>query len=120
LLEAALIDRLKLKKDDDPYVEPLIGLILQRRGSVPIEALSGFAGITRQHVARKFDRYVGVSPKLFCRVVRFQDLMKTIRLAGEADWAATALDLGYYDQAHMISDFKEFSGTTPTSLVRPG
>jgi AraC-like DNA-binding protein len=116
-LEAALLERLKLKKDDDPYVEPLVGLILQRRGAVAIEALSEFAGISRQHVARKFDRYVGITPKLFCRVVRFQDLMKTIRLTDKVDWATTALDFGYYDQAHMISEFKKFSGLTPASFA---
>jgi AraC-like DNA-binding protein len=117
LVEGVLLEKLGRKKDDDPYVGPLVDLIVRERGGVSVEALSEFAGISRQHIARKFDRYVGISPKLFSRVMRFQDLMTTIRGARNIDWASTALDLGYYDQAHMISDFKEFSGQTPASFL---
>jgi len=117
LVERVLLDKLCRKRDDDPYVGALIDLIVRKRGAVSIEGLSEFAGISRQHIARKFDRYVGISPKLFSRVMRFQDLMTTIRAGRNIDWASTALDLGYYDQAHMISDFKEFSGKTPALFL---
>ena len=117
VVERVLLNKLGRKKDDDPYVGALVDLIVRERGAVSVEALSEFAGISRQHIARKFDRYVGISPKLFSRVMRFQDLMTTIREAPHIDWASTALDLGYYDQAHMISDFKEFSGQTPLSFL---
>jgi len=120
LLETTLLGKLERKKDEDPYVEALVGMILGRRGAVSIGALSQFAGISRQHVARKFDRHVGISPKLFCRIMRFQELMRTIRLGSDTDWATTALELGYYDQAHMISEFKEFSGLTPTLFAVVG
>jgi|SRR5262245_21738966 len=120
LLEGELLERLKRKETDDPYVEGLVRVILDRRGAVSIEALSEYAGISRQHMARKFAQYVGISPKLFCRIMRFQDLMATIRLARKIDWATTALDFGYYDQAHMISDFKEFCGLTPASFAEIG
>jgi AraC-like DNA-binding protein len=117
LIETVLVDKLKLKKDDDVYVEALVDLIRRQQGAVSIQTLSEFAGISRQHVARKFARYVGISPKLFCRVVRFQHMLARIKLARDVDWAATALDLGYYDQAHMILDFKEFSGRTPAAFL---
>jgi AraC-like DNA-binding protein len=117
LMDALLLDRLKVNNDDDLYVEALVDLIQRRQGAVSIQTLSEFAGISRQHIARKFDRYLGISPKLFSRIVRFQDLIKKIRLSPSVDWATTALDLGYYDQAHMISDFKEFSGQTPASFA---
>ena len=116
LLEAALLERLDRKRAEDPYLEALVDLILRRQGSVSIAALSKFAGLSRQHVARKFDRYIGINPKLFCRVVRFQSLLEAIRLARGVDWAAAALELGYYDQAHMILEFKEFSGLTPATF----
>jgi len=117
LVERVLLDKLVCKRDDDPYIGALVDHIVGKRGAVSIEALSEFAGISRQHIARKFDRYVGISPKLFSRIMRFQDLMNTIRAAHNIDWASIALDLGYYDQAHMISDFKEFSGQTPGSFL---
>ena len=102
---------------EDPYIQPIIRFVLDRRGAVSVQSLSVLAGISRQHIARKFDHYVGISPKLFCRVVRFQNMMRSVASLGNVDWASAALDLGYYDQAHMISDFKEFSGLTPASFL---
>jgi len=116
-LEEELLKRLRSMNTEDPYLQPIIRFILDRRGAVSVESLSTMAGISRQHMARKFDHYVGISPKLFCRVMRFQNMMKNVRSLGSVDWASAALDLGYYDQAHMISDFKEFSGLTPASFL---
>jgi AraC-like DNA-binding protein len=116
-LEKELLKRLHSFDAEDPYIQPIIGFILDRRGAVSVQSLSALAGISRQHIARKFDHYVGISPKLFCRVVRFQNMMRSVASPGNVDWASAALDLGYYDQAHMISDFKEFSGLTPTAFL---
>jgi AraC-like DNA-binding protein len=116
-LEEELLKRLHSMNTEDPYIQPIIRFILDRRGAVSVQSLSGLAGISRQHIARKFDHYVGISPKLFCRVVRFQNVMRSVASPGNVDWASAALDLGYYDQAHMISDFKEFSGLTPAAFL---
>ena len=112
-LERVLLRRLALDGKQDPRVEAAVDFILRQRGTPSVQAVCAHAGISRQHLARKFAHHVGISPKLFCRVVRFQNIVERLRGSGPVDWSATALELGYYDQAHMISDFKELAGLSP-------
>ncbi|MGI8990778.1 MAG: DUF6597 domain-containing transcriptional factor [Bryobacteraceae bacterium] len=59
-------------------------------------------------------RECGLTPKAFCRVRRFQHVLRSIHGAREVDWADVSLDSGYFDQAHFIHDFRAFSSLTPT------
>ena len=117
-LEQALLRRLSRAPSSAAGLGAMLDFIGRRRGLVSVEWLSGAGGISRQHLARKFRQSVGIGPKLFCRVARFHAML------GEAyrqplDWAAAAADFGYYDQAHLISEFKEFTGLTPVQFFRP-
>lgn len=112
-LEQELLRRLALDGKQDPCVEAAVAFILRQRGTPSVQAVCAQAGISRQHLARKFAHHVGISPKLFCRVVRFQNIVEQLRGSGPVGWSATALELGFYDQAHMISDFKELAGLSP-------
>ncbi|MGZ7079073.1 MAG: helix-turn-helix domain-containing protein, partial [Thermoanaerobaculia bacterium] len=71
----------------------------------------------------RFDAAVGVSPKMFARVVRFRRVLREIA-APAVDWSDVALSAGYFDQSHLIADFRQFAGTTPVpfflSRDRPG
>jgi AraC-like DNA-binding protein len=98
---------------DDRYITAIISQVTARRGEISVEQLARTAGITRQHLGRKFDYYVGVSPKLFIRLIRFRSLIEQAALVGVKDLSLVALDHGYYDQAHMTHDFREFSGVSP-------
>ena len=62
---------------------------------------------------------VGVAPKQFCRLARFDLLFKAAYQKPRVDWAAVALGCGYYDQAHLIAEFKDFTGMTPTAFFLP-
>ena len=64
-----------------------------------------------------FREQVGMSPKLYCRVRRFQAAVQAIGTGKAVDWTTVALDCGYYDQAHFIHDFRAFSGLTPTMYL---
>ena len=75
-------------------------------------------GISQRWFIQLFRDTVGLTPKQFCRVLRFQEVLKRIRQGQQVDWVAIALDCGYYDQAHLIRDFQLFSGLSPTSYVR--
>lgn len=90
-----------------------VDAILRSPNGVSIQAISSQVGLSRQHLAKKFAQQVGIGPKLLARVVRFRRALRYIRRSTTVDWSAAALALGYYDQAHMISDFKQFSGLTP-------
>jgi AraC-like DNA-binding protein len=71
-------------------------------------------GLSERRFIELFHEQVGLTPKAFCRVRRFQHVLKTVHGARELNWAQIALNSGYYDQSHFIHDFRELSGLTPT------
>jgi AraC-like DNA-binding protein len=64
-----------------------------------------------------FTKEVGLTPKLFCRVRRFQRVLRMISGGEEVDWAEVALSCGYFDQAHFNHDFRGFSGICPSRYL---
>jgi len=58
---------------------------------------------------------VGLTPKTVARIVRFGRVAERLRLASGVRWSELALDTGYYDQSHLLRDFTDFAGTTPTT-----
>ena len=102
-------------------VDEAIRRIVDAGGSLGITRLAPALGVTRQHLARRFSQLVGVSPKTFARVVRLGRVIERARAvpAGEAiNWSALALDVGYYDQAHLVDEFRELTGVTPAVWQR--
>lgn len=73
-------------------------------------------GVTARHLRRAFTESVGIGPKEFARTVRLQRAVRTA--ATSNDWARIAADAGYYDQAHLIADFREFLGLTPSAFLK--
>lgn len=118
LLEEELRRRLANGGRQDARVDAAVETVLRRRGAVSTRDLSAACELTRQHLARLFEEYVGISPKHFCRVVRFQELLRRLGEQEQPGWASLAADLGYYDQAHLIADFKQFTGLTPAAFLR--
>jgi AraC-like DNA-binding protein len=96
----------------DPRVDAAVEAIIRSSGRASIEKIAGAAGVSRQHLARAFAYHVGVSPKTFARVMRFRRALALSR-AGTEGWADLAAELGYFDQSHMIAEFREFAGDTP-------
>ena len=94
----------------DPRVDAAVAAIIRSGGRASIESVAEAAGVSRQHLARAFAHHVGVSPKTFGRVMRFR---RAIELGKEQQWADVAAELGYFDQSHLIADFREFAGETP-------
>jgi len=58
---------------------------------------------------------VGLGPKLLCRILRFQQVFRAVERA-DKNWARIAADCGYHDQSHLIRDFRQFAGQTPSVL----
>ncbi len=83
-----------------------------------VSEISGRVGLSRRRFTQLFQDQVGLSPKTFCRVRRFQRALDRVRAKpASIDWADLALECGYYDQAHFIHDFGTFSGLTPSSYL---
>jgi AraC-like DNA-binding protein len=74
-------------------------------------------GLSQKRFIQVFSEAVGLTPKLFCRVLRFQDVLRRLEKDEPVDWMDIALDCGYYDQAHFNHDFQAFSGLTPGSYL---
>jgi AraC-like DNA-binding protein len=81
-------------------------------GRITIDRLANSAGISSRQLERRFLTEVGLGPKLFCRILRFQEVFRAVA-ENPPGWAELALDCGYYDQAHLIRDFQEFAHQTP-------
>jgi AraC-like DNA-binding protein len=88
--------------------------IVAARGNLSIGALAADLGVTRQHLARSFARHVGLSPKTLARVVRARHVVRRLRRGRDAEWIDLALDVGYYDQSHLIAELKELTGLSPS------
>jgi len=86
-------------------------------GNVGTGALAGDLGCSRRHLARRFREEVGLAPKTFARVLRFGRVTRRLRGAGPGRLAEIAQDCGYYDQAHLNRDFREFAGLTPSAYT---
>jgi len=110
-IESELLRR--LDPDRDRRVDAAIARI--SAGSIRIDALAREIGISRQHLARQFLHHVGVSPKTFARVMRFRRLTDRLHTS-DVDWADVAAEHGFYDQSHLIADFRELAGTTPNAF----
>lgn len=74
-------------------------------------------GLSQRRFIELFREQIGLTPKAFCRVRRFQRVLETVHRRNAVDWAQVALDGGYYDQAHLIHDFQGFSGLTPAAYL---
>ncbi len=93
-------------------------LVLLGAEPAPIAELSEDIGISSRRLVDVFSQQVGLTPKLFARVQRFQKVVQNLPPEQDVDWVEVALACGYYDQAHFIHDFRSFSGLSPSSYLR--
>ena len=92
-------------------------LILADREITQVEHLVHHSGVGKRTLQRLFSEYVGVSPKWVINRYRMHEALERVAAGESVDWTNLALDLGYFDQAHFIRDFKKLVGKTPTEYV---
>jgi AraC-like DNA-binding protein len=100
---------------DDP-VSYAVRAIEGTGGLTSVRDVADHIGWSTRQLQRRFKDTVGISPKLFGRMQRFQRVLRAME-GSASDWIDAAGRCGYYDQAHLIRDFREFSGRTPTALL---
>lgn len=96
----------------------LARLVRARPTSMSARDMVAAAGVSRQHLARVFRPMIGVSPKRYYRLARFQAGLAYAGAGPGVNWAEAAAGLGYADQSHMIAEFRELSGLSPDALAR--
>ena len=99
-------------------LHPAVTFALQAFAHQPhdarISAVTGMSNLTPKRFIKKFKSTVGVTPKRYCRLLRFQQALAEAEHGNQVDWTRIAMDCGYFDQAHFIHDFRSFAGITPT------
>jgi AraC-like DNA-binding protein len=91
--------------------------IMRNRGGCRIDCLAHHAGLSIRNFQRMFRQQIGLSPKLYARIVRFESALKTKVSSPHRSWTTVAHEFGYHDQMHMIHDFQQLSGETPTGIL---
>jgi len=109
-------EALRPRDDVETPVQRAALWIVENRGHAPAAELARHAGLSARQFRRLCIEQTGVGPKMLCRIVRFRNAANDIMLH-KANWADFALDHGYYDQAHFINEFHEFSGLTPVEYA---
>jgi AraC-like DNA-binding protein len=117
-LEAWLLSRLDPRRAANPLLAWATARIEASRGQVAVDALAREAGVSRKHLAGLFRRQVGLGPKSLARVHRFSAAVAMLAGRRQVPWAALAQQCGYYDQSHLVRDFRTFSGLSPGEFVR--
>jgi AraC-like DNA-binding protein len=82
-----------------------------------VNAVAVELGVSERHLRRVFRETIGVSPKTFAKLTRFRRAVLAAREKTRASWATIAVAAGYYDQAHLIAEFRAIAGVTPMALL---
>jgi len=131
ILDGVLLRRLGAARPASPDVAWAWRRLVETGGRLPVGELCAELGCSRKHMLRCFNEQIGVAPKTFARVLRFQ---RAVHMLGHRDgvswvdelelgagrrmsWGEIALECGYFDQAHMNRDVRRFAGASPGELV---
>jgi hypothetical protein len=116
-LEAFLMARMTWATPRDTMVSNVLAAMSADPSANLIEPLQRASGLGPARFIARFDRQVGLTPKRFARVLRFQALLSRVATAPPDDWALAAVEAGYADQSHLIHEFKRLGGMTPTAYA---
>jgi AraC-like DNA-binding protein len=117
----ALEDFLRVQRPKTRPIHPAVAYAvreLENARECRVAAVASDVGLSPRRFISVFSSHVGLTPKIFQRVSRFQRVVQSCRLEDDVNWMVLALEHGYYDQAHLVHDFKAFSGLTPTAFLR--
>src|SRR5262249_20756508 len=115
LLESDLMHRLNARVSQRPVrlhgaVDFALRRFEQAPGVATVSDVARSTGWSERRFSQVFREQVGLSPKVWCRVQRFQRAVRRMHAGAEVRWTDLALDCGFYDQAHFANEFRAFSG----------
>ncbi len=108
-----LITRLQTAEVRDRITQSGIDALMQSNGQMNIHELAEQLNINRRQLERKFSSAIGLSPKQLSKMIRLQNTLKMMEQKQFTSLTSLAYENSYYDQAHFIKDFKEFTGISP-------
>lgn len=114
LIERFLLSKLSLSQPDK-LIEYAMMRVLNSNGTIAIKDLAATHYLSQKQFTRRFIQSVGITPKLFSRIVRFQGILSLMRQE-EMQLTDIAFEAGYYDQSHFIKEFRQFTNESPSSF----
>ena len=117
IIENFLFEKLIEKTTIDNIVKTTIDALLSTKGSTSINTILKDDLSKRRQLERKFLKQIGISPKQLGKVIRLQTALKLLLNQQLENLTKIGYESGYYDQAHFIKDFKEFTGTNPKEFL---
>ncbi|MEO8133793.1 MAG: helix-turn-helix domain-containing protein [Betaproteobacteria bacterium] len=118
LVESALLARVAATPAIETNVSEQARELLRAAGNAPLDTLHQSSALGERQFARRFRDVTGVSPRLLASIFRFRVLFDALKEDTQAPWLTAAIDAGYFDQAHMIRDFRRFAGQPPRAFYR--
>jgi AraC-like DNA-binding protein len=115
-LKAAIAERLEPGTRFDTNTR-LVQSAARRLESRNVASVAEDLGISERHLRRVFHEVVGLSPKAFFKLMRFERALEAAKDGGDSSWSDIAVGAGYYDQAHLIADFRSIAGATPRAFL---
>ncbi|MEP6682779.1 MAG: helix-turn-helix domain-containing protein, partial [Parafilimonas sp.] len=93
-------------------------LIIKKAGLISMNHLACYINMSIRSFERHFNEEIGISPKHLCCITRFNHALELKLRKPNIDWTFIAHQCGYFDQTHLIKDFKRFCGNAPASLLK--
>lgn len=115
-LEAFLTRLLDSRKTAHSAVLNSLYMIKHAVGKAPVKEMAAYNKISERGLQKTFLNQVGMTPKAYCRMYRFNEVVKAIN-SNQFSWRYVVDHLGYYDQAHFLNDFKSITGITPSNYL---
>jgi AraC-like DNA-binding protein len=113
-------DKYFLERSQDPCsrdISALAGRLRMHPGNLKVVDLAREAGLSTRQLERRFLEQIGMSPRMYARVARFEAALRLKRETPGLRWTRIAHELGFHDQMHMLRDFRKLSGATPSSAA---
>ena len=119
VVESFLLDHLHRARPRarDPLIRFSLNALHASPGTTTVAELARTTGFSSRYLSQLFSEHIGVPPKLYCRILRFQQAVQQLHAGADIPWPELALACGYYDQSHFANDFRAFSGLSPTSYT---
>jgi AraC-like DNA-binding protein len=117
VLEEVLLRCMRQSRPRHGAIPIALDALEQADEAVKVRDVARRVGLSQRRFIQLFTADVGLTPKLYGRVRRFQRVRELVRNTREPDWAAVALQCGFFDQSHLIRDFSEFSGFSPAAYL---
>jgi len=117
VLENFLLRRTQRARVRSPAIRHALSRFITEPAMVSIDAVADELGVSHKHLIQCFRDEVGLTPKRFCRIRRFQSVLRAIQKQRRVEWADLACACGYFDQAHFIREFRDFSGLNPSAYL---